>query len=94
AAFMRVYQKDGVSEAALVLLNKSDDVLEFDVGGWLFPGQWRSADDDAQWSISGQGTPARVTVPAHGAGVYFTNATPSGDVLLADLQRLQRSASR
>ena len=94
AAFMRVYQKDGVSEAALVLLNKSDDVLEFDVGGWLFPGQWRSTDGDAQWSISEQGTPVRATVPAHGVGIYFTNATPSGDALLAELQRLQRSASR
>ena len=94
AAFMRVYQNDGVSEAAFVLLNKSDELLEFDVGGWLFPGQWRNAYGDAQWSISEQGTPVRATVPAHGVAVYFTNATPSGDVLLADLQRLQRSASR
>ena len=94
AAFMRIYRKDGVSEVALVLLNKSDDVLEFDVGGWLYPGLWKSADGNAQWSIADQKTPVPVSVPAHGVGVYFTNAAPSGDVFLADLQRLQRGASR
>jgi cyclomaltodextrin glucanotransferase len=94
AAFLRVYQKDGTSEAALVLLNKSDDELEFDVGGWLYPGLWKNAIGYEQLSIANEKTSVRVTVPAHGVAVYLTNATPSGDALLADLHRLQHSASR
>ena len=94
AAYMRVYQRDGVSETALVLLNKSDEVLDFEVGGWLYPGSWRSADGSAQLSVTTSGGPARVTVPAHGVAVYVTNQPPSGAALIAELERLQASTSR
>jgi cyclomaltodextrin glucanotransferase len=94
AAFMRVYQRDGVSETALVLLNKSDSALDFEVGGWLYPGSWRSADGDTQLSVTTPGAPAQVTVPAHGAAVYVTNQPPSGAALIDELDRLQAGASR
>jgi cyclomaltodextrin glucanotransferase len=94
AAFMRVYQKDDVTETALVLLNKSDATLEFEVGGWLYPGSWRSADGDTQLSVTTSGAPARVTVPAHDVAVYVTSQPPSGAALLAELERLQADTSR
>ena len=94
AAFMRVYQHEGVSETALVLLNKSDIALDFEVGSWLYPGTWRSVDGDRQLSVSTSGASARTTVPAHGAAVYITNQPPSGATLIAELDRLQASRSR
>jgi len=94
AAFLRVYQKDGVSESALVLLNKSDDTLDFEIGSWLFPGRWRSADSDETVPILAAGDAARVTVPAHGFRVYFNQEAPTGEALVAELQRLQANASR
>ena len=94
AAFMRTYQKDGVTETALVMLNKSDVALEFEVGGWLYPGSWRSVDDDTQLSVTMSGAPAPVTVPAHGVAVYVTNQPPSGAALIADLDRLQAGKFR
>jgi cyclomaltodextrin glucanotransferase len=94
AAFMRVYQRDGISETALVLLNKSDNALDFDVGGWLYPGSWRSADGDAELTVDMSGALARLTVPAHGIAVYVTNQPPSGAALIAELDRLQASTSR
>lgn len=94
AAFMRVYQRAGVSETALVLLNKSDQALDFEVSGWLYPGLWRSADSTAQLSVTTSGRPAPVTVPAHGVAVYVSNQPPSGSALRAELERLQAQRSR
>ncbi|MBT8087645.1 MAG: cyclomaltodextrin glucanotransferase, partial [Gammaproteobacteria bacterium] len=94
AAFMRVYQKDGVSEVALVLLNKSDKALEFDVSGWLFPGLWRSADGDEQRLIAAPGTATPITVPTHGVKVFVTQEPLSDVNLISRLRHLQGKAVR
>ena len=43
AAFYRVYQRDGVNQTALVLLNKGDQAANFTVDQFVSAGQWRNA---------------------------------------------------
>lgn len=93
AAFLRVYQKDGVRETALVLLNKSDDVAEIEVGNWLFPGRWQGAENDDRLEVVAAGSAAQILVPAHGVSVYVTNAAIAGEELNSELQRLQAKAT-
>jgi cyclomaltodextrin glucanotransferase len=68
AMFYRVYENSGVTQTALVLLNKSDREQTFDVHDYLQAGQWRDG-------ISGEaqtfGEHASAAVPAHGVKVYF-----------------------
>lgn len=94
AAFLRVYQKDGVRETALVLLNKSDDVAEIEVGGWLFPGRWQSAEKGGWMEVVAAGSPAQIMVPAHGVSVYVTHAAIVGEKLESKLKQLQAKATR
>jgi len=94
AAFFRIYQKDGVHETALVLLNKSDEAIKFEVGNWVFPAHWRRAGGDETLLVDRAGTATRVSVSAHGVQVYVTDEAPTGEVLETELQRLQTSAYR
>jgi cyclomaltodextrin glucanotransferase len=94
AAFLRVYQKDEQRETALVLLNKADVAVEFDVGDWLFPARWQSlvGDRDVLLGVARRATP--ITVPAHGVAVYTSDAAIAGDTLLGQLNVLQERAPR
>jgi cyclomaltodextrin glucanotransferase len=94
AAFLRVYQKDGVRETALVLLNKADEAAEFEVGNWLFPAEWRLVGGGETVSIDTAESAGRVSVPAHGVMVYVTDEAPTGETLMTELKRLQIGASR
>ncbi len=94
AAFLRVYQRDGVRETALVLLNKGDEPTEFDTGGWLFPGEWRAMGATGVLSVDAADPSARVAVPAHDVAVYVSGAVISDAGLRAELERLQSLASR
>ena len=88
AAFFRVFQHDGVSQTALVLLNKGDTEATVDAAAWLF---------DADWFDAASGTKVgdtAVSVPAHGARVLLTD-TPFGNAAyVGDLSRLQNLAQR
>lgn len=68
AIFYRVYENAGVTQTALVLLNKGDKAQTFDVSDYLQPGQWRDG-------FSGEPHPfgerASINVPAHDMRVYF-----------------------
>ena len=94
AAFLRVYQKDGVRETALVLLNKGDEPTEFDVSDWLFPALWRRTGGNETLSVESSETVVPLSVPAHGVRVYVTDEAPTGEALVTELQRLQMGVSR
>jgi len=86
AVFLRVYQKDGIAEQALVLLNKSDSARTMMVDKWLSSGDWRDALIDARFVIDG---PIELEVPAHGVRVLMTNMPVSNAELRAELRRLK-----
>jgi cyclomaltodextrin glucanotransferase len=94
AAFLRVYQKEGVRQTALVLLNKADAAAELEVSNWIFPALWRLAGGTETMLVDTAESATRVSVPAHGAMVYVTDAAPAGEALLSELKRLQSTASR
>ncbi|MFU8878178.1 MAG: alpha-amylase family glycosyl hydrolase, partial [Wenzhouxiangellaceae bacterium] len=73
AAFWRIYQKDGRSQIALVLLNKGDRPERFEIAQGVQPGQWRSALDGEQVQVD-PGQPLIREVPAHDVEVLILNA--------------------
>jgi len=86
AAFYRVIQANGVSQIALVLLNKGDVPTSFDVHEALQAGHWRNALDGGGIDVaSGAGLSAQV--PAHGVAVYLLDAPVHEPALVAALDR-------
>ncbi len=73
AAFYRVYQRGGVAQIALVLLNKGDAAAPFAVSHYLQAGRWRAALGGGEIAVAEGGT-LSATVPAHGAEVYLLDA--------------------
>ena len=94
AAFLRVYQKDGERETALVLLNKGDDTAYFDISDWVFYGQWRLAGGEETLTIDATSAPTRASVPPHGVTIYLSGDAITGADLKSKLQRLQARAAR
>jgi len=94
AAFYRVYQKDGVNQTALVLLNKGDDTAEFEISDWVFYGQWRLAGGEETLTIDATSAPTRASVPAHGVTIYLSGDAITGADLKTKLQRRQARAVR
>ncbi|MDJ0911672.1 MAG: alpha-amylase family glycosyl hydrolase [Woeseiaceae bacterium] len=97
AAFYRVYRHGGESQTALVLLNKGDDWAEFDIDQWSrrsngrFIG-WVDAETGSHvMTISG---PNQANVLPHGVRVLVAEWVPEDPDVVAELDRLQRSASR
>ncbi len=62
AAFYRVYEHKGVTQTALVLLNKGDKTQAIELDEYLQPGQWRDAFSGQQVSIADS---LKIEVPAH-----------------------------
>ena len=93
ASFLRVYQRGGDSETALVLLNKGDTPADFVIDQWLSAGDWLDV-------TSGDAVTTRVsqrftsTVPAHGVRVYVSNEPVSDAALVRELEKLQKGARR
>ncbi len=97
AAFYRVYRHGGESQTALVLLNKGNDWAEFDIDQWSrrsngrFIG-WVDAETGSHvMTISG---PNQANVLPHGVRVLVAEWVPEDPDVVAELDRLQRSASR
>jgi glycosidase len=86
AAFLRVYERAGAAQTALVLLNKGDVPERFTIGRWLDAGDWRDA-------VSGETVPVRAGVPlalelpAHGARVLLRAGRVEDPALRAELDR-------
>jgi len=88
AAFYRVLVKDGVSQTALVLLNKGDQNTEFLIEKYMQPGSWVSQMSDDTVSITESNLQLHSRVAAHGVQVWLRQGPISNQLLLDELQRL------
>ncbi len=94
AAFLRVYQHDGVAQTALVLLTKGDSALDFTLDPALAAGEWRNALDPSArnpWIAAGAAPTLRVA--PHDAAVWLLDAPLNDAALRARLDRLQRQGA-
>jgi len=94
AAFYRVYQKDGVNQTALVLLNKGDAAADMTVSTWLSHGNWRDAASGEQIEVDAGAAAVTVNVAAHGVRVLLFDQAVNDVALATELARLQRHKSR
>lgn len=95
ASFYRVYQKDGLNQTALVLLNKGDSMSKFEISTGLSHGSWRDAESVEVITTVDADSPIIITtVPPHDVRVLLFDS-PLNDVALADeLRRLQSDGAR
>ncbi len=84
AAFYRIYEKDGVAQTALVLLNKGDAAAEFHLTELLQPGRWREALGGGTHTLA-EGQAFHAEVPANGVQVYLFEQPLTAPSLLAAL---------
>ena len=84
AAFYRVYQRGGVSQTALVLLNKGDAAARIALDGPLQPGAWRDGFDGGAVTL---GERIDIDVPAHGVRVLLYDSPLQDPVLLRALDQ-------
>ena len=84
-AFYRVYQHEGTSQIALVLLNKGDQTETFEISRGLQAGTWRSAFDATTLNI-GDGSALVQTVESHGVEVFLLDAPVTRPELIAMLE--------
>jgi len=89
AAFYRVYQHEGVSQIALVLLNKGDAPATFDVKQYVQPGKWRAAIAGGETKVRAGGS-LKANVPAHGVEVFLLDAPIAQPQLRAQLDALMK----
>ena len=68
AVFYRVYQHQGSTQTALVLLNKGDAARNIAVSDYLQPGTWTDGFSGKKLKVGKQ---LRMQVPAHGVRVLF-----------------------
>lgn len=73
ATFYRVYQKDGVNQTALVLLNKGDKPAKVTVVRFLSSGRWVDAQTHEPLSVSADQALLNIEVGAHGVKVLLLN---------------------
>jgi len=93
AAFYRVLQREGESQTALVLLNKGDVPVSFQVRELLQPGRWRAAIGGGVIDV-GNGAALEAMVPAHGVEVYLNDAPVRRADLVAALTAAMATARR
>ena len=89
ASFYRVYQKDGVNQTALVLLNKGDAQVQFRVSTWLSQGSWRDADSGRLFDTNERSPQIVAAVDAHSVRVLLFDAPVNNSQLAAELDRRQ-----
>ncbi len=94
AAFYRVYQKGGLNQTALVLLNKGDATAIFEVSKGLSSGAWRDADTGETFTVIADAPAIAVAVPAHGVRVLLSDEPINNAAFIADLLMLQRGRTR
>ena len=94
AAFYRVYQKGGLNQTALVLLNKGDATATFEVTNGLSNGLWRDANNGEVFAIDAELPKMVVAVPAHGVRVMLFDAPINNAVFIGEMSRLQMGSAR
>lgn len=88
ASFYRVYQKDGVNQTALVLLNKGDKTKKFKVKKWLSTGAWQEVITKESYTVSAENKKIETSVPANGVRVFIRNAPVNDYKILKALHKL------
>ena len=83
AMFYRIYQKDGVNQTALVLLNKGDTQIKMAINETLNQGQWLDVLNNKIIHVEKQQSNLSVDVPAHGVKVLLYNKPLTNKKLLA-----------
>jgi hypothetical protein len=91
AAFYRILVKDGVSQTALVLLNKGDQDAEFLIDKYMQAGSWVGQMSDDTVNIAESNLQLRSSVAAHGVKVWLRKGPILNSLLLAELQRLMEN---
>jgi cyclomaltodextrin glucanotransferase len=95
AAFYRVYQRGGVAQTALVLLNKGDTPQTFAPGKLMQSGSWRDALEPKSIRIVvAEGTTPRLAVGPHGVAVWILDAPITLPALRTQLDDAMRGANR
>ncbi len=94
AQFYRVYQKDGVGQTALVLLNKSDDAMDLLAPDLPAFGTWRDAVTGEMIEVSRLSPDLTAKVDAHGVRVFLHGGVVTNPEFLEQLDGLQASARR
>jgi len=89
AAFYRVFQKDGINQTALVLLNKGDAAAQFRISTWLSQGDWRDANSGEVFDVNEISPEIVATVDAHDVRVLLFDAPVNSSLLATELRRLQ-----
>jgi len=88
AAFYRILVKDGVSQTALVLLNKGENATQFTISKYMQTGKWQSQLSDDVIAVTSDDLQLTADVPAHGVAVWLREGEVTGTALLAELQTL------
>jgi cyclomaltodextrin glucanotransferase len=94
ALFFRVYQKDDISQTALVLLNKGDEPADLHVDNYLSVGTWRDAMTGELIEVPAARPELTATVEAHGVRVLLSDRPVTNGMLLQKLDQSQSNARR
>lgn len=90
AAFYRVLVKEGVSQIALVLLNKGNQPAAFSIDKLLQHGLWQRQLQTQSKTIDNTSPQINTDVEPHGVQVWVYNGTITQTELVNELQRLMR----
>lgn len=90
AAFYRIYQKDGVNQTALVMLNKGDTPQTITLDTLVQPGAWREQVTGAARTVAPGAKAFAAEVPAHGVRVFVRDAPLTDPALLARARQLMQ----
>lgn len=74
ASFFRVYQKDGVTQTALVLLNGGDEAATMEFGELPAAGTWKDAVTGHVLEVDENFTGLKEEIAPHGVRVYLNDA--------------------
>lgn len=91
AAFYRVLVKDGVSQTALVLLNKGDSAVDFNVTQYMQAGRWVSQLSDDTVNINNAKLQLESQVNAHSAQVWVREGEIDSVDLIKTLNYLMQN---
>lgn len=89
AAFLRVYQVDGVAQTVLVLLNKGEEAADVSAQGLINHGRWEELGGDAVVVVERDQPSITLEVPAHGVRVLGFNEPVNNSALAARLEELR-----
>ena len=94
ASFLRVYQKDGVSQTALVLLNGGDEAVTMEIGQLPANGAWTDAVTGHVVEVDEQFPGLAESVAPHGVRVFLNDRPITHPAFLKLLDDAQAAKAR